>query len=291
MHVLRSLLLLASTAFAAPHVSVHGHRGARAVRPENTLPAFEYALRVGVDVLEFDLAVTRDDVVVVSHDPHVNLEICEATGGRKWETAPAIRELTLAELKTFDCGVKKHPRFPKQETVKNTPIPTLEEVFAAVKASALPAAKAVEFNIETKIVPRHVGRLMPEPEHFAKLVVDVVRKAGFESRVIVQSFDHRSLVAVRKRAPKIRIAALLAENFPDWEAIVKKLRPDFLSPNVDWLTAETVKKAQALGVRVVPWTLNEKSDWDYALAAGVDGIITDDPEPLLAYLRERGKHR
>jgi glycerophosphoryl diester phosphodiesterase len=160
-----------------------------------------------------------------------------------------------------------------------------------VVPSALPAAATVEFNIETKIVPREVGRLMPDPARFAKLVVDVVKKYKLESRVIVQSFDHRSLVEVRKLSPKIRIAALLAEDFPDWESVVAKLKPDYLSPNVDWITPDAVKKAHARKVKVVPWTLNAEADWIYALGCDVDGIISDDPAPLLAFLRSQGKHR
>ena len=261
------------------------------MRPESTLPAFRYALEAGVDVLGLDLAVTKDDVLVVSHDSFVSAEICDAKDGRKYDTPPAIRDLTLAELRKFDCGGKKHPRFPKQEPVKDTPIPTLEEVFELVKTSPAPAAASVELNIETKIVPRDVGKLMPDPARFAKLVVDLVKKHRMESRVIVQSFDHRSLVETRKLAPKVRIAALLAEDLPDWEGVLKKLKPDFISPNVNWIDADTVKTAHAMKVQVVPWTLNEETDWTYALACGVDGIISDDPAPLLAFLRERGKHR
>lgn len=262
------------------------------MRPENTLPAFQYALETGVDVLELDVAVTKDDVLVVSHDPHVNPEICEATDGTKYDEPPPIHEFTLAELqKKFDCGGKKHPRFPKQEPVKGTPIPTLEAVFELVKTSPAPAAATVELNIETKIVPRDVGKLMPNPARFARLLVDLVKKSRMEKRVIVQSFDHRSLVETRKLAPKIRIAALLAEDFPDWESIIFKLKPNYLSPNVNWITADAVKKAHAHHVQVVPWTLDSEDDWTYALSCGVDGIISDDPASLLAFLRARGKHR
>ncbi|MCX6633324.1 MAG: glycerophosphodiester phosphodiesterase family protein, partial [Candidatus Solibacter sp.] len=106
-------------------IQVHGHRGARAVRPENTLPAFEYAIAAGVDALELDMAVTRDNVIVVSHDPELQAPVCSGPGGKA-----VIRELTLAEVRQWDCGAKQNPGFPKQQAVPGTKMPTLDEVFA-----------------------------------------------------------------------------------------------------------------------------------------------------------------
>src|SRR6266481_59544 len=142
-------------------VQVHGHRGARAMRPENTIPAFEYAIAAGADVLELDMSVTRDNVVVVSHDPYLEPPICTGPAPRA-----AIRQLTLAEVKQWDCGVKQNPAFPKQHTVPGTRIPALDEVFALA-----PKGK-FEFNIETKIFAEH-PELTPPPEEFARLVLEV----------------------------------------------------------------------------------------------------------------------
>ncbi len=119
------ILLLSACLDAAPKIQVHGHRGARAVRPENTIPAFEYAIAAGADVLELDLAVTKDNQLVVSHDLHMNRKICRGPEG---ETA--IRALTLAEIRAWDCGALKNPEFPRQQTVPGTRMPTLDEVFA-----------------------------------------------------------------------------------------------------------------------------------------------------------------
>src|SRR5215475_11419507 len=105
---------------------VHGHRGARGVRPENTLPAFEYAIAAGVDVLEMDLAVTKDNVLVISHDPHMNPAICEGPAG----SPTTIREMTLAQLREWDCGKRKNPAYPKQQPVPGTCVPTRDEVLA-----------------------------------------------------------------------------------------------------------------------------------------------------------------
>jgi glycerophosphoryl diester phosphodiesterase len=177
-------------------VLVHGHRGARGVLPENTLPAFEYAIAAGVDVLELDVAVTKDNVVVVSHDPHVNPVICK-------DAPPnlAIHQLTLEELRRFDCGALKNPLFPKQKPVPGTRIPTLDDVLA------LGSRGKFEFNIETKISPKH-PELAPPPEEFARLVLDVVKKRNLVSRVILQSFDFRTLRAMKTLAPSMRRSAL-----------------------------------------------------------------------------------
>src|SRR5215471_15991187 len=107
----------------AATIQVHGHRGARAMRPENTMPAFEYAIDLGVDAIEMDVAVTKDDVLVISHDPVLNPEICRAVGG-----STVIRELTFAELLGWDCGSLVNPHFPKQKPIPGTRIPALVEV-------------------------------------------------------------------------------------------------------------------------------------------------------------------
>src|SRR5277367_2119072 len=107
------------------HIDVHGHRGARALRPENTLPAFEYAIAQGVDVLELDMAVTKDGVIVVSHDPILHPPVCSGP-----QPMAAIHALTLAELKQWDCGRIQNPGFPRQQAIPGTRMPTLEEVFA-----------------------------------------------------------------------------------------------------------------------------------------------------------------
>src|SRR3954463_3551662 len=164
-----SILLgtLASAATPAA-IKVHGHRGARAVRPENTLPAFEYAIKAGVDVLELDMAVTKDNVIVVSHDPLLSAPTC--TGPRDHQP---IHQLTLAQVREYDCGAKQNPQFPRQQPVPGTKMPTLDEVFSLAESSP------VEFNIETKISPDK-PELAPSPEQFVKLVLEVIRKHKLE---------------------------------------------------------------------------------------------------------------
>lgn len=253
-------------------VEVHGHRGARAVRPENTLPAFEYAIGVGVDVLELDLGVTKDNVLVVSHDPHLNAQICEGP-----QAGQLIRSLTLEQVKAHDCGAKRNPGYPKQQTVPGTRMPTLDEVFT------LKDKGKFKFNIETKIFPNNPDWTV-DPVQFAELVLAAIRKHKLESRVIVQSFDFRTLIAIKKLAPEIQTAALIgAPNIP-WLDAANRTGAKIVSPVFTLVTPEKVAQAHAAGLQVVPWTPNDPAQWDKMLEAKVEAIITDDPEPLLKKL-------
>jgi len=274
---MKRILFMASLAASvwAQAIQVHGHRGARAIRPENTLPAFEYAIAQGVDALELDMAVTRDNVVVVSHDPRLSAPVC--TGPRDHAV---IHELTLAEVKQWDCGAKQNPLFPKQQPVPGTRMPTLDEVF-----DLAPRGKFL-FNIETKSFPDH-PELTPPPEEFARLVLAVVRKHHLESRVVLQSFDFRTLHAMKKLAPEIRRAALWEGRPRSFVEIGKEAEAQIVSPQFRLVTPEQVKAAHAAGFEVLPWTPNAPAEWKRLVDAGVDGIITDDPAALIAFLSPR----
>jgi glycerophosphoryl diester phosphodiesterase len=261
---------------AAPKIQVHGHRGARAMRPENTIPAFEYAIQIGVDVLELDLAVTKDNVLVVSHDPLMNPAIC--TGGKP---GTPIHEMTLAELKNWDCGAKANPGFPKQQPVPGTRVPTLEEVLALAPRGSF------EYNIETKIFPDK-PLLTPSPEEFARLLYDAVHKRKLEQRVIVQSFDFRTLHAMKKIAPNIRLSALYEDGPKTFVQLAEESGAGIISPHFHLVTSQLVRQAHEKGLQVVPWTANKPQDWDKLIDAQVDAIISDDPAALMAHLKQRG---
>ncbi len=276
---MKRLLVWSMVAFGgfAQTIQVHGHRGARALRPENTLPAFEYAIAQGVDALELDMAVTRDNVIVVSHDPVLEAPVC---------TGPApkavIRELTLAQVREWDCGAKPNPAFPKQQAVPGTRVPTLEEVFALA-----PKGKFL-FNIETKIFPQK-PELTPPPEEFARMVLAAVRKHHLEARVVLQSFDFRTLIAMKALAPVIKLSALYEGAPKDFVVIGKEAGAGIVSPLARLVTPEQVKAAHAAGLEVLPWTVNTPSEWERLANAGVDGIISDDPAALIAWLKANGK--
>lgn len=265
------------TAHAAPKITVQGHRGARTVLPENTLPAFEYAIEAGADLLELDVSVTKDNVLVVHHDQAVNKTICNGPDGEH-----AIHSLTLDQVKQFDCGSKQAEGFPRQQLKPGTKIPTLDEVLSLAPRGVF------AFNIEIKSNPKK-PELAPEPETFARMVIDTVRKHQLEKRVVIQSFDFRVTRAVRSLAPDLTVAALYG-GFPKDFVHISKEAGDtqIVSPHYLLVTKGKVRKAHKAGLKVVPWTPNEAGQWDKLIKAGVDSIITDDPAALIQHLKQKG---
>jgi len=270
-------LLLAALQGAQPRILVHGHRGARARRPENTLPAFEYAIQQGVDALEMDMAVTKDNVIVISHDPILEKPVC--SGPRD---SAVIHELTLAQVREWDCGAIQNPRFPTQKNIPGTRMPTLDDVFQLAKLGTF------DYNIETKSFPDK-PQYTPSPDEFARMVLKKVREYNLEKRIILQSFDFRTLVAMRALAPEIRLSALTEKDPRDFAAIVKEAgNAEIISPEFHLVTPAKVAAAHAAGIQVVPWTADTPQDWDMLINAKVDAIISDDPAELIAHLKQRG---
>ncbi len=277
----------ASRVVAVPDsFDVQGHRGARARFPENTLPAFLYALEIGVDTLELDLGVSQDGHVVILHDQVVNSDICQSTVLSEAQAQQWVHQLTLSQIKSFDCGRQRNASFPNQQAVPNTPIPTLAELFQAIAESNHPNAQTVLFNIETKSNPAN-PLAQPQPADFVARVLEVVRHFGVVERVTLQSFDHRTLVAAYQQAPSIKRAALFRDAPADWIAAANAAQADIISPRGNLITADSVAAMQAAGFKVIPWTANTVEQWLGLINMGVDGIITDDPEPLLELLGRR----
>ncbi len=278
------IMMTGMTVAAAAQIQVHGHRGARAAMPENSLPAFEYAIAQGVDVLELDLAVTKDNVLVVSHDPEMSKVFCQAPTP-ELSAQRVIRQMPLKQVKQWDCGALGNPEFPKQKKIPGTTLPTLDEVFAATKGSR------VEYNIETKIF-KNKPELTPSPEEFSKLVLAVVKKHGLEARVILQSFDERTLIAMKPLSSKIRLSMLtptsMADAMKNWVETTKAAGASIASPHFRTVTKERVEEAHRAGFQVVPWTANEPAQWQALVDAGADAIISDDPAALIAWLKSKG---
>jgi glycerophosphoryl diester phosphodiesterase len=290
---------------------LQGHRGARGLRPENTLAGFEFALELGVSTLELDCAITADGVVVVSHDPVLNPDHTRDEQGRFLDSAgPPIATLTWAQLQRYDVGrlrpgTSYAARFPDQQAVDGERIPRLVDVFALARSRG---DADVRFNVETKLSPDQPGLTVP-PEPFAQAVVDAVRSAGLESRTTIQSFDWRTLMIVRRIAPGIATVALTDQQ--PGEDTIEVGRPgpspwlggldieDFAgsvprlvhasgartwSPNYRDIDARVVEEAHALGLAVVPWTVNEPAAMQRVIALGVDGMISDRPDLLRSVL-------
>lgn len=275
--ILSVLSLVSLSLPAADKVIVHGHRGARTVLPENTIAAFEYAIRAGVDYIELDLAVTKDNILVVSHDPHLNPTICKAPDSKL-----AIRSLTLKQVREYDCGSLKNPLFPEQKPVPGAKIPTFDEVLA------LAGGGHFRFNIETKSSPKF-PELTPSPDEFARLVLDAVKRHGLEKRVLLQSFDFRTLHAMKKIAPWMPMSALYSGAPKSFTDIARESDASIVSVHYKLVTPEEVKAAHSAGLRVIAWTPNLAEEWTRLIEAGVDEIITDDPGRLISFLKSRAR--
>jgi glycerophosphoryl diester phosphodiesterase len=304
-----ALCLALASAGGAQAFDLQGHRGARGMAPENTLAGFRQALAVGVTTLELDVGMTRDGQVVIAHDPRLNPELTRDANGAWIATpGPALQTLTLAELQRFDVGrlkpgTKYARTFAGQHPADGERVPTLEALFQTVRQSAAP----VRFNIETKLSPL-APELAPEPEAFARALLDVVQRHGMADRVTVQSFDWRTLRAVQQLAPALPIAALTArlasiDNLADprWTAglrlqdhggsvprLVKALGAGTWSPFHGELTAAQLAEARALGLTVIPWTVNEPEAIDRLVGWGVDGLISDHPLRVREVMARRG---
>jgi len=289
---------------------LQGHRGARGLAPENTLVAFERALAIGVTTLELDTGITKDGVVVITHDPTLNPAITRDAEGR-WITAPgpAIGSLTLTELQRYDVGRLKPGTayagdFPEQKAADGTRIPTLAALFERVKAIG---DGRVRFNIETKLTPMS-QETAPSPEAFAKAVLDVIRQHGMSRRVTLQSFDWRTLQAMNRLAPEIPTVCLTVqqERFNNvasglWTAglkladhggsvprLVKAAGCRVWSPFFREVTTLDLYEAKELGLTTVVWTVNEPTHIEVMLEIGVDGIISDRPDLVRPLMQSGG---
>ena len=266
-------------------IEVHGHRGARTRYPENSMPAFIYALKLGVDVLEMDCQRTKDGFVIVAHDPAPNPSHCKTTQSQNFPTG-RFDEMTLAEVQALDCGSLPHPDFPNQILRPGTKIPMLDDVLRLVSLSR---NQTVKMNIEVKTTPE----LHNDDQVKAQVnaVLAVIRRHGLMNRVIIQSFDQRALTQARALDPEIAISYLSKGFFARWVSNAVDLKAQFTSPAAALVDASGVTSAHEAGIKVLPWTVNDSKGWSKLIEAGVDGIITDDPEALLKFLgRADGQH-
>lgn len=271
-------------------LDLQGHRGARGLAPENTLPAFELALKLGVDTLELDCGVTKDGVVVIHHDRGLNPDTARGPDGRWIELpGPLIYSTSYEELLKFDVG-RIRPgsdyakRFPDQKPIDGTRIPRLAELFELVKRSG---NAAVRFNIETKIAQDAPHDTLP-PEPFARALLAEVRKAGMDARTTIQSFDFRTLEVVQREAPAIQTSYLShKQKGVALPRAIRKSGGGVWSPAFTDVDPGSLAEAHALGLKVVVWTVNERADIRRMLRLGVDGIISDRPDRVRAELAPR----
>ncbi len=269
-----------------PAFDIQGHRGARGLLPENTMDAFLRASDMAhVQTLELDVAVTADSTVVVSHEPWMSEQICSDITGRAITNGKVhnIFRMSYEAVIRYDCGSRQHPDFPHQET-RQAVKPRLEDIIRAVEEHAAGKERApLRFNIEIKSRPEWDGIYTPDVGTFAQLVHQIVYEAGIEDRVIVQSFDRRSLRAAHQLSTVWQTALLVSEKAALPEAILGLgFTPDIYSPAHRHVTVSLVQTAHSLGMHIVPWTVNTAADMVRLRTMGVDGIITDYPDRAVA---------
>lgn len=292
------------------------HRGGRDARPENTLYAYAYAMEMGAATIECDMQLTADNKIVMSHNPILNHEVTQDKNGKYIENGKYdIRTMTADQVKQFNVGhIDPDTEYYKLHGLTqighDAEIPTLDEVFQLIKSYG---DKNIVLNIETKSYPDPANpgyANNPDPARFVRVFNDTVKKYGMEDRVVLQSFDWRTLVEMKKLNPRISTSALWQAS-TSWEKYgdqnspwlsgldikdfrydpvkaAKAIGVDFISPYYTDISKGDVAEAHKLGMKVVPWTVNNPEDMDMLLDMGVDGIITDKPWVLKAILKKRG---
>jgi glycerophosphoryl diester phosphodiesterase len=311
--ILSVALMLVAGSAPAFAFDLQGHRGARGLAPENTLPAFATALSIGVTTLELDVSLTRDGKLVVAHDPVLQPYLARIGGQWIATPGPAIWHSTAEDILRYDVGrldpsTRYAQGFPDQKPVDGTRMPLLEQVFAlAAKSGSI----SVRFNIETKLNPLKPDESAP-PEAFAAALVKAIRGSGMAQRATIQSFDWRTLKAAAALAPELPrvhltiegggsdnvqrgrpdaspwLAGLDADDYPSTPALVKAAGGQVWSPFWRNVTPELVVEAQRLGLKVIPWTVNDPAEMDRQIGMKVDGLISDYPDRLRSVMQARG---
>ncbi|MEO7522586.1 MAG: glycerophosphodiester phosphodiesterase family protein [Ferruginibacter sp.] len=261
-----------------------GHRGCRGLMPENTIPAMLKALELGVTTLEMDVVFTKDGKAILSHEPFFNAEITTRPGGNFIEENDEknfnIYEMTYDEVEKFDVGLKPLPVFPRQQKIKVSK-PLLTELLDSVANFMMTTKRPMPyFNIETKTRVETDNIFHPAPKEFVDKLMLIITEKGIENRVIIQSFDFRTLKYLHKKYPTIKTALLIEEL--DHRSFRKQLTdlgftPTIYSPAFALVTDMLIKNCHDKQIKIIPWTVNEKTKITDLKNMGVDGIISDYP--------------
>ncbi|AXJ01967.1 glycerophosphoryl diester phosphodiesterase [Cyclonatronum proteinivorum] len=265
-----------------PEFDLQGHRGARGILPENTIPSLLVALDFPITTLEFDVVVSADSLIVLSHEPWFHHDISSHPDGRPVLPEEALGlnmfEMTYEEISRFDVGLRGNSRFPEQEPMAASK-PLMRDAILAVEAHKADSGRDLVFyNIETKSHPSGYNRYTPEPQVFAELLYRELEGLGVLDRVFIQSFDVATLQAMREIDATLPLVLLVEnERGLDWNLEQLGFIPEVYSPDFRLIDADLVQRVHAKGMRMVPWTINEKDDMLRMVSLGVDGLITDYP--------------
>lgn len=267
-----------------PAFDKEGHRGCRGLMPENTIPAMMKALDLGVTTLEMDIAITKDGKPILSHEPWFAKEITTKPDGGFLnddnEKDFVIYHMTYDEVKAFDVGMKPHPGFPQQHKMKVVK-PLLADVIDSAEAHAHATGRPLPYyNIETKTEPSQDSIYHPKPIEFVDVMMEVIESKKIQSRVIIQSFDFRTLQYLHKKYPGYKTAMLIDEG--DTRTINDEINalgfvPTIYSPAYSLVDQNVIDECHKKGMKIIPWTIDDKPTIDKFRTMGVDGIITDYP--------------
>ncbi len=271
-------------------VEIHGHRGARGLLPENTLSAFKEAVNFGVDAIELDVVISKDNQIVVSHEEWMNADFCLLPDGKEILTSDEklynLFNMSYNEIKMFDCGTKTNRHFPFQKSEKAYK-PLLSEVIGFIEEfTKINNLKPVTYNIEIKSEIANEPTFQPRPDKIVDLVLHCLSKFSINERVIIQSFDSRILEIINKQNRHFRLGYLI-ENNNDFETNLSKLcfKPHYYNPEYILVTKELITYMHQKNIKVIPWTVNDSDVMKHLLKLGVDGIITDYPNIALEVLK------
>nr|WP_244431609.1 glycerophosphodiester phosphodiesterase family protein [Segniliparus rugosus] len=303
----------ASDATPAEDFDLQAHRGGLGLTVESTIASFAKGMSVGVTTLEMDVQITKDRVAVITHDRKVDPSKCSGQYVGRF-----VKDLTLAQIETLDCGSKTLPQYPRQQAVPGAKMPTLRSVLALVRERG---GGVTRMNIETKFEAGAPAETAPR-EEFVRIVADEVRRAGLAEQVTIESFDWGALKLMREVAPELPLVALSSPAFSadptsdnpwlggialddfggDVAAAARSIGASAISPQYGdpqdgklgdpgfelLVTPEYVAHAHDLGLKVIPWTVDDKATMAALVQSGVDGIITDYPDVLREVLAEHG---
>ena len=259
-----------------------GHRGCRGLMPENTIPAMLHAIDLNVTTLEMDTHITKNSQVVISHDPWFNPDITTKPDGSYIDSAESkyiLYQMTYESIKQFDVGMKQYDKFPQQKKL-HVSKPLLSELIDSVEAYCKQKHKLIYYNIEIKSAPEGDNIYHPKPAAFTDMVIQILNQKKITRRVIIQSFDNRSLQYLHQHYPSIKTSLLIDED--DNRSLQQQLDalgfvPSIYSPHYSLVTQNLLQNCHHQHCKVIPWTVNDLAEMKKLKSMGVDGLISDYP--------------
>lgn len=261
---------------------IHGHRGCRGLYPENTIVGVKHALELGVHAVEIDLVVTKENQLVVSHEPWMSAEYCLHPNGSRIDEESQkqlnIFEMSYDEIALFDCGSLPHPKFPHQRNEHHAK-PLFRDLIKVIRKTRF---TDFYYNIEVKSERQWYGEYQPEISEYVDIIVSEIKQLRLREQCMIQSFDPAILNGLHRAYPKLRLGFLI-ENMDSFHRNMERLQftPEYYNVDFTLVDELLVKEVHNRGMKIIPWTVNEINDAQRLVDLDVDGLITDYPDRLL----------